>query len=83
MGRLSLAVANPLRGAAQVRFEAPAEARLALYDVLGRQVALVADGAPAGAQTARLDTAGLAPGVYVLRLTAGAGVITRTVTVVR
>lgn len=81
-GGLSLAVANPLRGAARVAFTADApEATLALYDVLGRRVATLADGA--SARTATLDTSRLAPGVYVLRLTAGADVLTRTVTVVR
>ena len=81
-GGLSLAVANPLRGAARVAFTADAaEATLALYDVLGRRVATLADGA--SARTATLDAARLAPGVYVLRLTAGADVLTRTVTVVR
>ena len=79
---LTLAVANPLRGATQVRFTADAPARLALVDVLGRTVAVLADGAM-GAQTAALSTAGLAPGVYVLRLDAGGRVLTQTVTVVR
>ena len=83
-GGLSLGVANPARGAAAVRFSADAPgATLALYDALGRRVLTLADGAGAGAQTATLKTAGLAPGVYVLRLTAGADVLTRTVTVVR
>ncbi len=84
-GRLSLDVANPLRGAARVRFstETAQAVRLALYDALGREVAVVAEGVSAGAQSAVLDTAALAPGVYVLRLTAGAGALTQTVTVVR
>ena len=82
---LTLAVANPIRGTAQVRFatEAAGDARLVLVDVLGRTVAVLADGAAAGAQTATLNTAGLAPGVYVLRLAAGGRVLTQTVTVVR
>ena len=83
---LAIAVANPLRGAATVRFEtgAAGPARLEAFDLLGRRVALLADGVVSGAeQTATLDAAGLAPGVYVLRLTAGAGTLARTVTVVR
>lgn len=82
---LSLAVANPVRGAATVRFstETTGTARLALYDVLGRRVATLADGVAAGAQTARLETAGMAPGVYLLRLDAGGRVLTQAVTVVR
>ncbi|HEX9950258.1 MAG TPA: hypothetical protein VGB53_00685, partial [Rubricoccaceae bacterium] len=53
-GALTLVVANPLRGAAQVRFstETAQDVRLALYDVLGREVAVVAQGAAAGAQSA-------------------------------
>ena len=84
-GALTLVVANPLRGAAQVRFstETAQDVRLALYDVLGRRVATLADGTVSGAQSATLQTAGLATGVYVLRLTAGADVLTQTVTVVR
>lgn len=82
---LTLAVANPVRGAAQVRFstETTGTARLALYDVLGRRVATLADGVAAGAQAVTLDAAGLAPGVYLLRLDAGGRVLTQTVTVVR
>ena len=84
-GALTLAVANPVRGAAQVRFstETALDVRLAVYDVLGRQVATLAQGVVSGAQSATLSTAGLTPGVYVLRLTAGADVLTQTVTVVR
>ena len=84
-GRLTLVVANPVRGAAQVRFstETAQDVRLALYDALGREVAVVAQGTAAGAQSATLQTSGLAAGVYVLRLTAGAGVLAQTVTVVR
>ncbi len=84
-GRLSLDVANPVRGSAIVRFstETAQDVRLALVDVLGREVAVVAQGVSAGAQSATLDTAGLAPGVYVLRLTAGPGALSQTITVVR
>ncbi len=84
-GRLSLDVANPLRGSALVRFstETAQDVRLAVYDVLGREVAVLAQGVVSGAQSATLNTAGFAPGVYVLRLTAGAGSVTQTVTVVR
>ncbi len=84
-GALTMIVANPVRGNAQVRFstETAQDVRLAVYDVLGRQVATLANGVVSGAQTATLNTAALAPGVYVLRLTAGADVLTQTVTVVR
>ena len=51
---------------------APGEARVALYDVLGREVAVAAQGErAAGPHTVALDTAGLAPGVYVVRVVTG------------
>ncbi|MEM6285985.1 MAG: DUF4397 domain-containing protein [Bacteroidota bacterium] len=83
---LSLAVANPIRLGADVRFtlDAPGEATVALYDALGRRVATLAEGEMGlGVQTARLDAGALASGVYVLRLEAESGAIVRTITVVR
>ena len=83
---LALAIANPIRGAALVTFgaERAGAVRLAVYDALGREVAVLASGdAPAGTRSAQLDATALAPGVYVLRLETAAGIATRTVTVVR
>ena len=83
---LSLTVANPVHQAATVRFtlDAPGEASVSLYDALGRRVATLADGDMGlGVQTARLDAAGLASGVYVLRLEAESGFVSQTITVVR
>lgn len=52
--------------------------------MLGRRVAVLADGdMPAGRHEARLDGRTLAPGVYVVRLTAGRRSVSRLVTVVR
>ena len=85
-GALALSIANPLRGSARVTFEtgAAGPATLAVYDALGRRVALLADGETTGAaQTVALDADALAAGVYVVRLQAGDRVLTRTVTVVR
>ncbi len=83
---LSLAVANPISGDATVRFslDAPGTARVALYDALGRQVAVVAEGEmTTGTQTARLEAGRFAAGVYILRLEAETNAITQTITVVR
>ena len=83
---LSLAVANPLRGDATVRFslDAPGNAQVALYDALGRRVLVVAEGEmTTGAQTVRLEAGQLASGVYILRLEAETGAISKTITVVR
>ncbi|HLA64006.1 MAG TPA: T9SS type A sorting domain-containing protein, partial [Rhodothermales bacterium] len=80
------AAPNPVRGTAAVRYGLPAGAavRLALYDALGREVAVLADGVQAaGTHEAALDAAALAPGVYVLRLAAGADARVMRVSVVR
>ena len=84
---LTLAVApNPVLTAGRVRYEVAASGpvRLALYDLLGREIAVLADGAvAAGAHEATLEAARLAPGVYVLRLAAGAETIRQRVTIGR
>ena len=77
---------NPLAAAGSVAFSlaVPGRATLALFDALGRRVALLADGDfAADRHTARLDTAGLAAGTYVLRLRTDAGTLARPLTVVR
>ena len=77
---------NPATGRAQVAFglaEAGA-VRLAVYDALGREVAVLADGAAeAGRHVATFEGSGLASGVYVVRLETGAGVETRRLTLLR
>ncbi len=83
---LTGAAPNPVRASATVRFETPeaAAVRVAVFDVLGREVAVLADGErPAGRHALRLDAARLSAGVYVVRMTAGAFTATQTLTVVR
>ena len=80
-----LTVANPTRAGATVRFavEAASAVRVAVYDVLGREVAVLAEGErAAGAYTAALPST-LAPGAYVVRLRTAAGTVTRRATIVR
>ncbi|HEX8297693.1 MAG TPA: T9SS type A sorting domain-containing protein [Rubricoccaceae bacterium] len=83
---LSLRAATPNPASAQTALtfeldEAQA-VRLAVYDVLGREVAVVTDGArSAGVHTATVDTRALPSGVYVARLTAGAQSVLRRFTV--
>lgn len=66
---------NPVRAATTLRFTLPdaSDVRLAVVDALGRTVRRLDVGArPAGAGEAVLPASGLAPGVYTVRLEAGA-----------
>ncbi|HLT48740.1 MAG TPA: T9SS type A sorting domain-containing protein, partial [Rubricoccaceae bacterium] len=77
---------NPTRGRAVVPFVVPTagRVRVAVYDVLGREVAVLADGLHgAGAHEAVLDGAGLASGVYVVVLEGEAARATRKLTILR
>lgn len=67
---------NPLRGDGEIPFILADEAyvRLALYDALGREVAVLTEGVrEAGHHTVSLDGRALAPGMYVTRLQVGSG----------
>lgn len=77
-------------GTAVVPFSLPeaADVRLVVYDALGREVAVLADGThEAGRHTATFEGGTLAPGVYLARLVveteAGPNVLTRRFTVAR
>ena len=77
---------NPVAATATVRYtlDATADVRLDVFDVLGRNVATLAEGQQsAGPHEATLDAARLPAGVYVLRLTAGGQTTTARVTVAR
>ena len=73
---LGAAYPNPMRASATIPFElsATADTRLAVYDALGREVAVLVDGTlEAGAHAARLSDASLPSGTYVIRLTTSTG----------
>lgn len=79
---------NPARSRAVVRFAVPegtgGEARLALYDVMGRKVRSMRVSAKAGRHKKSIDVSGLASGMYILRLSVkDAAPKTQKVTVVR
>ncbi len=58
--------------------------RLAVYDVLGREVAVLAEGVQgAGEHEVSLDASALPAGVYLVRLVAGGAVHTQRLTLVR
>ena len=65
---------NPARGSVSLRFTlpAPGPARLAVYDVQGRRVAVLADGERgAGGHAVRWEPGALPAGAYLVRLDAG------------
>ncbi len=88
-GALALAVAvgpNPVRGLARVTYSVPGPSavRVSVFDALGREVAVLAEGPRGpGAYQAALDGAALPAGVYVVRAAVGSEVRTASVTVVR
>ncbi|NNF58761.1 MAG: T9SS type A sorting domain-containing protein [Rhodothermaceae bacterium] len=84
---LHAAYPNPFASRATLRYDI-AEAgpvRLAVYDLLGREVAVLADSErAAGRYEVLLDGSGLASGVYLVRMIAGADVLqSRRVTLLR
>src|SRR5690606_19753221 len=74
---------NPFEDRATIRFALAeaADVRVEVLDLLGRRVALLADGrADAGLHAVAWDAAGAPAGVYLVRLTAGTAVQTQRVT---
>lgn len=64
---------NPFRGRTQISWSVPTatDVRLAVYDLLGREVTVLQEGVvSAGSHTATFDASNLAPGMYVYRLSA-------------
>jgi hypothetical protein len=84
---IAVAVApNPFAGRTTLSFSiaSATEARLAVYDLLGREVALLVNGyVGAGLHAATFDGRGLASGTYVWRLVAGGAVQTGRMTLTR
>lgn len=74
---------NPMTatGTVALAMDSAGAARVELFDVLGRRVALVHDGGlPAGVNTLALDLATLAPGTYVVRASMDGEAVSRLVT---
>ena len=83
---LGLPRPNPSAGAVAVPYEVPSagDVRVTAHDVLGREVAVLAEGERgAGAHEARLASGSLAAGVYVVRVVAGGEARVRRLTIVR
>ena len=86
MMSLGAPVPNPTRGAVRIPYAlaSSGEARVAVYDALGREVAVLASGEHrAGRHEATLDARGFAPGVYVVRLSTPEDASVQRITVVR
>ena len=70
---------NPFNAATRISFDLPAECfiKLHLYDIQGREAAVIAEGRmPAGRHGTTLNAENLAAGVYFVRLEAGENVAT-------
>ncbi|HYE96954.1 MAG TPA: M14 family zinc carboxypeptidase, partial [Rubricoccaceae bacterium] len=83
---LAPATPNPFRGGTRLAFTLPAggAVELAVYDVLGRRVAVLADGPhAAGRHVVAFEAGALPAGVYVARLTTGGQTVSRPLTIVR
>lgn len=84
---LTLRSANPARTGARiaVAYSLPSagDARIEVYDALGRQVAVLLDGPVAADGQAEWRTGALPAGVYAIRLAAGGRQVTERATLVR
>jgi hypothetical protein len=78
---------NPFNPSTQIVYGVPSASnvRLEVYDMLGRQVAVLVNGEsmPAGRHTVRFDASRLASGVYVYRLQVGDKVMTRRMVLIK
>jgi hypothetical protein len=71
---------NPFNPSTIVSFGLPEAGviRVAVYDILGREVAVLAEGSfAAGWHQVRFDATGLATGMYLYRIQSGGAVITK------
>ena len=74
---------NPFNPSTEIRFQLPeaVHVRLIVYDVMGRELVRLVDGAmPAGQHHATWDASGLPSGVYLYRLTADVFTETKAMT---
>jgi len=83
---LSAPAPDPVRAGASFRYAVPhaAHVRLSLYDVQGREVAVLANGMrESGRYTAALNATALEPGLYFLRLQSPGASLSRRLVIAR
>jgi len=84
--RLSQNYPNPFNPTTEIRYQVSGvnDVKLAVYDILGREVAVLVDEKKApGSYTVQFNGSGLASGVYLYRLAAGSFVETRKMILVK
>jgi hypothetical protein len=84
--RLDANYPNPFNPTTTIRYHlsAAGQTRVAVYDVLGREVAVLVDTAlPAGSYQTVFDASGLSSGVYLLRMTVDSETYTQRMTMVK
>ncbi len=77
---------NPFNPSTQIRFTLQSSdvTRLTVYDVVGREVAVLVNGTmPAGSHSVNFDASTLTSGVYVYKLEAGGQVMTKRMTLIK
>jgi hypothetical protein len=77
---------NPFNPSTVVRYtlDAGRQTSLKVYDILGREVAVLVNGTlPAGSHTAAFDASNLTSGVYIVRLEAGGMSMTKRITLLK
>ena len=77
---------NPFNPTTVIRYAVPQQTNVSLkvYDMLGREVAILADGSkPSGSYAVQFDASRYSSGVYVYRLLAGSQVITKKMTLLK
>ena len=77
---------NPFNPSTQIRFTLQSSdvARLTVYDLLGREVAVLVNGTmPAGSHSIAFDASNLTSGVYIYKLEAGGHVMTKRMTLLK
>lgn len=83
---LTPAYPNPFNPSTSVgwQLEVGGQTRVAVYDILGREVAVLADGVmPAGRHQALFNASTLSSGVYIIRMSTTQGTFSRSVTLLK